>query len=217
MSDVRDIRTERDTWGERFGTSVGSRVSWGAILAGVVVAFAVYFLLSLLGIAVGLTAADAGDRGWGWAAGIWAIIVVVFSLFIGGWTAARFTVGEDRLEAVLNGAIVWGVSFLLLLWITSVGLNMGYGAMVTAASADRMAADRGVAVAPADPAMAVDRPAAVRREDAAEAAWWAFAGTLLSMAGAIGGAVVGSPTVRSTATRYREEPSRVEKRGPAAS
>lgn len=160
--------------------SVGSRVSWGAILAGVVVAFAIYFLLSLLGTAVGLSVYDRAQPDTLRTGGaIWSIVVVIFALFVGGWVTSRFTVGEDRLEAVLNGAIVWGVSFLLLFWVVSIGMSMGYTSLVAASS---------IQAAPG----AAERGVVLNADVAARTAWWTFVGTILSMAGAIGGAVVGT-------------------------
>jgi len=167
--------------------SVGSRVSWGAILAGVAVAFALYFLLNLLGLAIGLSLTDdAGRTTLGTGAAIWAIVSVMLALFLGGWVTSRFTVGEDRVESLLNGAILWGVSFIILLWVVSIGLSTGYGVLVQATSGQINAAG-----GPALPAPGMGHEV---RETATEAAWWAFAGTLLSMLAAIGGSVLGAQT-----------------------
>jgi hypothetical protein len=175
--------------------SVGSRVSWGAILAGVVVAFAVSFLLNLLGTAIGLSVINRSQPDTlNTGANIWAIVSIIISLFVGGWVTSRFTVGEDRLESLFNGAIVWGVSFLLMLWVVSVGLGMGYSSIV-AASNQHVGADGGQVVVNAD--------------TAARAAWWAFVGTLLSMAAAIGGSLAGAATMHVNARRYEETGGRV--------
>jgi hypothetical protein len=103
----------------------------------------------------------------------------MIALFLGGWVTSRFTVGEDRLESVLNGAIVWGACFILLLWLASVGLGMGYSTMVAVSSPQGAVPDQRMVIA-------------VSSETAAQAAWWAFAGTLFSMLASIGGALVGS-------------------------
>lgn len=155
---------------------VRSRVSWGPILAGAAVAFAVYFLLSLLGAAIGLSVSDDVQRdNLGVGAGIWAILTVIIAFFVGGWVTSRCTVGEDRVEAILYGAIVWGVVFFFLLWLGS-ETSMGLSAMVTANS------NGGAAGGDVENA----------RSALTEAAWWAFAGTALSMLAAIGGSLVGS-------------------------
>ena len=50
--EIDEVRIPEPLW------SVGSRVSWGALVAGGVVALAIYILLSLLGVALGVTVSD---------------------------------------------------------------------------------------------------------------------------------------------------------------
>ena len=49
--EIDEVRIPEPLW------SVGSRVSWGALVAGGVVALAIYVLLSLLGVALGVVGA----------------------------------------------------------------------------------------------------------------------------------------------------------------
>src|ERR671913_1931284 len=67
------------------------RIRWGPIIAGVVAAFAVLLFLTVLGIALGLSAlgGDDGARTWGTAAGIWGGLTLLVAFFVGGWMAAR--------------------------------------------------------------------------------------------------------------------------------
>lgn len=44
---------------------MAKRISWGAIFAGVIIAMAVQFLLSLLGAGIGMSTADAARTGFG--------------------------------------------------------------------------------------------------------------------------------------------------------
>src|SRR5690349_4557248 len=109
---------------------VGSRVSWGAILAGAVVALAVYLVLTLLGSAVGLSVSDdvrSGTLGTG--AAVWAILSTVVALFLGGWVTSQTTVGENKTEAIIHGVIMWGVVLFLMLWLVSTGLRTGFNAL----------------------------------------------------------------------------------------
>lgn len=126
--------------------SVKSRVSWGAIAAGAMVALAIYFFLTLLGVAIGLEVASrrSVDQGLGIGAGIYSIVTLLFSMFLGGWTTSRLAVGETKLEAVLYGVILWGALFTGMLWLIGAGVRVGFGAMVSGAlwidSADASAA-----------------------------------------------------------------------------
>src|SRR4051794_28578833 len=115
--------------------SVRSRVSWGAIAAGAMVALAIYFFLTLLGVALGIEAAARGrDTNLGMGTALYAIFSLLLSMFFGGWTVSRLAVGETKLEAVLYGIILWGVLFTGMLWLVGNGIRVGFVALVGTAS-----------------------------------------------------------------------------------
>jgi hypothetical protein len=197
-----------------------SRVSWGAIFAGAMVALALYFLLTLLGAAVGLSVGGrVRPETLGTGAAAWAILATVLSLFAGGYVASQCSVGENRFEAVLYGVIVWGVLFGMLLWFMASGVRAGFNAMVGMAHAtqavsgdassggwEEAARRAGVPQAQIDEWRARAPEAADKARRAAEepenrqaagdaatrVAWWAFLGTLASMLASVAGAYVGS-------------------------
>ena len=79
--------------------SVGSRVSWGAVFAGAVVALTLCIFLSVLGAALGLTFlhdTEARAEHVATGAGIWTIVSLLISLFVGGLVTSRTTVGERK-------------------------------------------------------------------------------------------------------------------------
>src|SRR4051794_18777583 len=112
-------------------TPVGSRVSWGAIFAGAVTALALYFLLTLLGAALGLSL-----NGWlhvqnvSGGAALWAIASMLIALFIGGIVTSQCTVGETKGEAVLYGIILWGVLVGAVVWLAASGVRIGFQAIL---------------------------------------------------------------------------------------
>lgn len=182
--------------------AVGSRIGWGAIFAGAVVAMAVYLVLTLLGTAIGLTVSnDVRSGTMGMGAAIWAIITTIVALFAGGWVTSQGTVGESKTEAVIYGIIMWGVFLFLMLWLVSVGMRTGFSAMwgaATFASASTTGGAVGDTVSQ-DPALIEGEQAGQASanqtsaaEYAAAATWYTLLGTLLSMAAAIGGALVGA-------------------------
>lgn len=115
--------------------AVKSRVSWGAIAAGAMVALTIYIVLSLVGVALGIELAVRGTGdGLGAGTAIYSIVVLLLAMFFGGWATSRLAVGESKLEAVLYGLILWGVLFLGMIWLLSAGLRTGFGAMVGVAS-----------------------------------------------------------------------------------
>ena len=183
---------------EREVLPVRSRISWGAILAGAVVALATYFLLTLLGGAIGLTISDDVSRDTlGTGAAIWAILATAIALFVGGWVTSQCVAGEDKREAVIYGIIMWGVVFAMILWLVASGVRSGFGAMVGMANAAGTAnasivADARERIAQTD-AAAIDRQEVEQVQDtASNVTWWTLLGTVLSMAAAIAGTVVGA-------------------------
>jgi hypothetical protein len=140
------------------------RIRWGPILAGLFASLSTLVVLSVLGLAVGLTSYDAGDplSSFGLGAGIWSAISTILAFLIGGWLAARTAATRGRGNGVLNGAMVWIVAIPLVLYLLSSGL----GSLLN--TAGNVAATGAAAVAPAAAAVADD--AAVAAPAAQEAA-----------------------------------------------
>ena len=204
---------------------VRSRVSWGAIIAGSVLALSLYFMLALLGGAVGLSISDkVNPSNLSTGAAAYAIFVTALCLFFGGYVASQLTTGENKIEGSLYGIFVWATVFAALMWLMATGVKVGFNAMVGVATAGKVAADNSrpgdweasarQAGVPADrieewKAKAKDAPASARQavEDpqnqqaAADAAtrvtWYAFFGAWISMMAAAAGGYVGSgPTIQ---------------------
>lgn len=116
---VRDDYVATDTaLASRF-----TRVSWGAIFAGVVIAIAIQVLLGILGTGIGLSMVDPtegttpGAGGFGIGAGIYWLITTVVALGAGGYAAARLSGVTDRFDALAHGLVVWGVTLILTIYL----------------------------------------------------------------------------------------------------
>jgi len=201
--------------------SLGSRISWGAILAGCMTALGMYFLLTTLGAAVGLSISDRTNPSSLQTGAIaWAFVTTAAALFVGGVVTSMLTIGEDRIEAMLHGVIMWAVLFTMLLVLGTAGIHSGFNAMAASASQsgaiqnwERAAQDDGVTLAQIQEwrrqTGAAPRGNATDPEDreagkaaATRMTWYAFAGTWLSMiAGALGGLVGAGPTFRDVTVR----------------
>jgi len=108
----------------------GMKVSWGGVFGGVLVAIGLLILLTALGVAVGITAADPGqtDAGTlGTATGIWAGVSLLVALFIGGLVSTKTGAISDRTTGFFEGALVWVVSILLMMYLASTGASMIMG------------------------------------------------------------------------------------------
>lgn len=91
-----------------------SRVSWGAIFAGAVVALSFWVLLFSLGLAFGLTSVEPGEsiRGEALFTGIWSLVTPLVALFVGGLTAG-WLCRERKMSSMLHGVTVWGLTTVL--------------------------------------------------------------------------------------------------------
>ncbi|MGF1505309.1 MAG: hypothetical protein ACFB51_09325 [Anaerolineae bacterium] len=113
--------------------AVLDRISWGAILAGTLIAFATELVFYLAGLTLGAAVIepkrhDGPDvQTVTTGAVLWGAISTLFALFIGGWTAAHFAGIPTVLDGVLHGLMAWA----LLTLITVIGLVTGAGSIVS--------------------------------------------------------------------------------------
>jgi hypothetical protein len=105
------------------------RIRWGPIIAGVVTAFAVLLFLTILGIALGISALGGDDdpQTWGTAAGIWGGLSLLVAFFVGGWMAARAAATFSESDGPLNGFVTGAATLLLLLWLATTALTGALG------------------------------------------------------------------------------------------
>ncbi len=103
--------------------STFTAIRWSAVLAGTVAGIATYLLLTLFGIASGLTAVDptaAEPVGavpiW---TGVWSVISMLIAAFVGGWAAGRMSGLRRRGDGMLHGFVAWGLTVLLFAWLTT--------------------------------------------------------------------------------------------------
>lgn len=152
-----------------------TRLSWGAVFAGVVIAVAVQLVLGILGAGIGLSMVDPvegttpGAAGFGIGAGIYWLITTVVALGAGGYAAARVAGVHERFDALVHGLVVWGVTLILTLYLltSAVGGIIG-GAFRTVGAVAGTAGNAVGAVASAAPVAA--SAAGVDGQDVQEAA-----------------------------------------------
>lgn len=151
-----------------------TRLSWGAVFAGVVIAVAVQLVLGFLGAGIGLTMVDPvegttpGAAGFGIGAGIFWLITTVIALGAGGYAAARVAGVHDRFDALVHGLVVWGVTLILTLYLlTSVVGGIIGGAFRTVGAVAGAAGSTVGAAAPAAASVAGIDKQDVRSEAAA--------------------------------------------------
>ncbi len=121
-------------------------INFRSVIGGTIVALGVWAMLLALGLAVGLTSIDPDDagslRGSGIFTGIWGLITPIVALFIGAMIAARSSGRMNRSGAAVHGAVVWGLTTVLAVWMlgrltsTVVGGAVDAGKTAVAAGAE---------------------------------------------------------------------------------
>ena len=99
------------------------RISWGAIIAGVVLALAINMLLGMLGLGIGLTTIDPATNGspsassLGTGAAIWWVVSGLIATIAAGYVAARLANVFNRKDGVLHGLVAWAAMLLISAWL----------------------------------------------------------------------------------------------------
>src|ERR1700733_14001670 len=135
------------------GTHTHRRISWAAILGGVILVVAIQLLLSLLGAGIGLGTVDTnagstpspGSLGLG--AGIWWVVSSCIALIAGGYVAAWLAGIELRFDGMLHGLVTWGIATLLTFWLLTSAIGGIIGGGFSALSSVASAAGSGVSEA----------------------------------------------------------------------
>jgi len=169
--------------------SLGTRVRWGAIFAGSVLALAFCILFTTLSGAVGLSIHERHpSTNIHTATVVWAIFILCVAVFVGGMTTTLLTLGENKTEGVLHGILVWALLMGLLAVLGAAGVRIGISTIHSGA---------GQVTILERPAEVGAPPSTEASDTAKRLAWYAFAATWLSMIAAAGGAYLGAgPTFR---------------------
>jgi len=92
-------------------------ISWGAIVAGSVLALTIYLLCGVLGSAIGASVVQPHEAdplaGFSYAAGAWVVITTVVALIIGGYYSGR----SAHALGWLHGVLTWSVVTLLTTYL----------------------------------------------------------------------------------------------------
>jgi hypothetical protein len=147
---VPPVRTQTETYYTTPGAPSPyflERVRWSAVLAGIVTVLATLIVLTVLGIAIGLSTFDASEAdAFGLGAGIWGAVSGLIAYLLGGVVAGRTggvalraDDGSIRNNGLLHGGLVWMVTLVLVVNVLGTGLgsiiNVAGGVVSTAATA----------------------------------------------------------------------------------
>lgn len=107
-------------------TNTTQTVSWGAIIAGVIIALLTQTLFNLLGLSLGFIS-FAMDQDTiskiGIGSIIWLILTGILSMYVGGWVSSRLANLAESTMGILYGITTGGLAIILsfLLMVTTAG------------------------------------------------------------------------------------------------
>ena len=104
------------------GASTRPVVAWSGVLAGLVVAAGVVLLLTVLGVAVGITVLP-DPRTLGIGAAVWAALSLLAGFFVGSLVSARATNQPDRAGAVIQGMLIWSLGVAMVVVLVMSGIS----------------------------------------------------------------------------------------------
>jgi hypothetical protein len=110
--------------GEGAPSTWRNRLSWGAILAGVVVALVTQLVLNLIGVALGAASlaplsGGASASALSTGAGIWLALSSILAALAGGYAAGKFSGAQNESNAGWHGLTSWALTTLLLSYLLS--------------------------------------------------------------------------------------------------
>lgn len=101
-----------------------NEISWGAVLAGTVVALVVQLVLNLFGIGIGAAVLDPGGAGrapsassFSIGAGIWWVLSGLIGAFVGGYAAGRLAGRPNVSTAGWHGLTAWALTTLVIFYL----------------------------------------------------------------------------------------------------
>ncbi len=180
-------------------------VRWGPIFAGILIAVVAQLMLSALGAAVGgFAAGEATPRSIGTGIGIWAVISLLISLFLGGWVMAASCGPMNKKTAMLNATIMWATTLVISGWLLASGVSGTFGlAAANAGEVFSQVREAGGVSIPSQEQVTEAIPNVNPQEAAQYAATAATAslsfviGSLLGLAAALIGSTVGAKSPRT--------------------
>jgi len=151
----RSTMVETTTQAIHEGEHTHVRISWAAIIAGVIMVVAVQLLLSMLGLGVGLGLVSPNTNGtpdassFGIGAGLWWLISSLVALALGGYVAAWLGGLTTRFDGLLHGLVTWGIATLLTFYLLTSAVGGLIGGAFSVVGSGLSTAGSGVAsVAP---------------------------------------------------------------------
>jgi len=140
LGDTDAPHTSPVTPDEDARTILLNRVSWAAVLAGVVAMLVTQLILNMLGIGVGAATLDPGTgdnpsvRSVSVGAGIWYALSGIIASFVGGYAAGRLCGRPKESTAGWHGLTAWALTTLVIFYLLTSALGSVAGGLYSGLS-----------------------------------------------------------------------------------
>jgi hypothetical protein len=140
LGDTDAPHTSPVTPDEDARTILLNRVSWAAVLAGVVAMLVTPLILNMLGIGVGAATLDPGTgenpsvRSVSVGAGIWYALSGIIASFVGGYAAGRLCGRPKESTAGWHGLTAWALTTLVIFYLLTSALGSVAGGLYSGLS-----------------------------------------------------------------------------------
>lgn len=100
------------------------KISWPAVLGGMVMALTMQILLGILGVGIGASTIDSLRQSdpltpVGISAVAWSLVTTTVAFFIGGWVAGQLAGIPRHADSTMHGLLTWGSATLLSFYLLS--------------------------------------------------------------------------------------------------
>ena len=118
-------------------TMMLNRVSWGAVLAGVVIGLVTQIVLNMIGLGIGVATLAPGSndnpsvQALSIGAGLWFVLSGVIASFAGGYGAGRLAGKPKESTAGWHGLTAWALTTLVIFYLLSSTAGIVLGGVYT--------------------------------------------------------------------------------------
>lgn len=143
IAEVERSMERREYASQFMKNMLGKKISWSAIVAGVLSGTFIQLLLGSLGTGVGATAVVVSNeigKGAGIGVGIWVLVSALISSFVAGWVAGRVSISQSKGDGMLHGLLTAAVSTLFIMFLLGSAIGGAFGTVSRLAGSGLQAA-----------------------------------------------------------------------------
>jgi hypothetical protein len=109
-------------------SNIPRRTNWGAAWAGVFIFAAIWATFEMLGIAI-LGTNSVSSSGVNAGTAIWTVVLTLIAMYVAGRETGRLAQAIEKIDAVVHGMMMFGLSVVAMLVLAELGAGMSGGGL----------------------------------------------------------------------------------------